>query len=840
MKQTLTLKNRLIFSIFLGCLIPYLIGGIYLTNVIEEWVYSNHEMSSGVILRQVSQLFDEALITAMEEMAEMMASDSRLLNPELKLTHYENFGTSNFTYTPTKEEIQLSQYFENIQNAHKKVNYLFYATTDGGYIEYPQFQPTDAYDPTVRDWYLGSIDTDAPVISPPYISLFSKQMVISFTKRVKRDDKVLGIVGASMDIQSQLEQIGEISIGTSGYIMLLTDQNRVLVSPEHPEWLMQDASELEIGAAKESGLNQPITIGDARKVVNVYVSENTGWKVLAVVDESAMLGKSREVTNILFIIYVLSLGILFFIVYTVSKRVTDPIFGVAEVISSIGRFEYNDRQVEALQNYKRRPDEIGVIARSIDEMQDDVERYMDQLKRSNREIMNKNHLLQSTEETLKARLEEIDAQNAYIQFLADHDALTNLPNRRKFIEVLNESLESGDEGAILLLDLDNFKSINDTQGHVIGDQLLKAIADDFRRISSEDTFISRFGGDEFLILVHRRQPEAIENFIEAITTHFRHTKVIENMHLVVNFSMGVTLFPEDSNDVNQLIMNADLALYSVKDSGKNGYKYFDETMKALLNEKAEVESVLRDALDNRQFKMVYQPIVDADSCRIEGFEALIRLTEHALSPGHFIPIAEESGLIVEIGRLSIRMVIEQIGSWLRKGAEVPTISVNFSALQLYDPNFLEFVEDLLAAHNVPAALLEFEITENIFLENQNATLVFLEKLRAMGVKIAIDDFGTGYSSINYLSYLPVDRVKLDRSLCERFLDIENIRVMDSIIMLAHGLKLEVVAEGIEHYEQVRRLRVGGCDFIQGFYFSRPLEPDAALAAVGHRYEIERD
>jgi diguanylate cyclase (GGDEF)-like protein len=837
MRNRKTLKSRLILSIFLGCLIPYLLGGLYLKNVIEEWVYTNHHMSTSVILRQVSLLFDEALINDMREMAEMMATDERLLDPALKLTHYENFGSQDFVYAPEKEELAISSYFQSIKDANKKVNFLFYGTTDGGYIEYPQFEPSDSYDPRTRNWYIESIDTSSPVISSPYVSLFSNQMVIGFTKQVSKNGEVLGVVGATVDIQSMLENTGNIQIGSSGYIILLTDNNTVLVSPEHPEWLMQDASTLDINQAIDNNTTLNfMTVDGEKKVVDSYRSEQSGWQVLSVVDESVLLEKSREVTNILLWIYTLTLGILFFIVYTAAKRVTDPIFGIADVISSIGRFDFGELQAQSLFEYQKRPDEIGVIARSIGDMKRDVERYMDQLKRSNREIMNKNHLLQSTEESLKSRLEEIDAQNAYIQFLADHDALTNLPNRRKFIETLAETLNAGESGAILMLDLDNFKGINDTQGHFIGDQLLKLIAEDFQHIAGENVFVSRFGGDEFLILIKRKHPEAVEHFIESTIRQFREAKAVENMHLTVNFSMGVTLFPEDSTDVEQLIMNADLAMYSVKNSGKNSYIYFDEVMKAKLKERADVELMLREAIENKAFKMLYQPIVETKTGKAAGFEALIRLTEGSLSPGIFIPIAEETGLIVDIGRQAVQMVIEQLGKWIKAGEEVRPVSVNFSALQLYDPGFLEFLESTLKKHHVPATFLEIEITENIFLENQNATLTFLSRLRELGIRLAIDDFGTGYSSINYLSYLPVDHVKLDKTLCERFLDIENIRVMDSIIMLAHGLKLEVVAEGIEYYEQVRRLKVGGCDYIQGFYFSMPLEAEAVPEAVRKVYQ----
>jgi EAL domain-containing protein (putative c-di-GMP-specific phosphodiesterase class I) len=289
--------------------------------------------------------------------------------------------------------------------------------------------------------------------------------------------------------------------------------------------------------------------------------------------------------------------------------------------------------------------------------------------------------------------------------------------------------------------------------------------------------------------------------------------------------MGISMFPEDSIEVNQLVMNADLAMYAVKGSGKNGYKFFDVSLMDNQIKKSNIEVILRTAIENDGFKMVYQPKIDLKTNQIYGYEALLRLKDSKLSPGDFIEIAEKNGSIVNIGRIVTEKVIKQLSEWKKIGLDIKPVSINFSANQLQDEGYLSFIEECLKQNNIDAKYLEIEVTENIFLEDKLATLVFMKQLNEMGIKISIDDFGTGYSSLNYLTFLPVDIIKLDRSLNIKFLEIENAKVMDSLISLFHSLGLTVIAEGIETIDQVKRLKKANCDYIQGFYYSKPLEVD---------------
>ena len=418
---------------------------------------------------------------------------------------------------------------------------------------------------------------------------------------------------------------------------------------------------------------------------------------------------------------------------------------------------------------------------------------------------------------------EIKEQKDHIEFLAHHDYLTSLPNRMQFIEKLSEAIEDGNLGAVLLLDIDNFKDINDNLGHAYGDKILKKISNRFRSLVDENFFVSRFGGDEFLILITNVEKiYKIEEYVNKIIYLFEESYNIDNIDNYIQFSMGITRFPHDGDDINQLIANADTAMYKAKHLGKNNYKLFTNEMKYELTNRSEIEYILRDALKNDGFIMLYQPQVSVATGEIIGFEALIRLKEHKISPSIFITIAEENGLILDIGRWVTKAVIEQLVCWRDRGFVLKPVSINFSSKQLRDANYVEFLNETLIENCIEAKYLEIEITEGILLEKTENTIEFLNKLKDMGIKISLDDFGTGFSSLNYLTYIPVNKIKLDKSLCDKFLELNNINVIGSIISLAHSLNLEITAEGIEKLEQYQRLKSVGCDYIQGYLFSKSL------------------
>lgn len=417
-------------------------------------------------------------------------------------------------------------------------------------------------------------------------------------------------------------------------------------------------------------------------------------------------------------------------------------------------------------------------------------------------------------------------QDLHIKHFARHDYLTNLPNRMSLTENLKKEVEAGKPLSVLMLDLDNFKEINDTLGHGQGDDLLKEIADRFRQISSDKMQVYRFGGDEFLlILPNETDRERIKTYIQKVNHIFNRPFIIQQKEYKIEYSMGIARFPLDSKNAEELFMNADTAMYKVKTTGKNGYLFYDNQMKAAVQEKTRIERILRSALKNDGFYLAYQPKIWTKTGEIIGFEGLLRLKNYRIPPNVFIRIAEESNLIIEIGRKTTEAAVLQLVKWKNMGYKQKTVSINFSSKQIKDTGYIEFLHNLLEEHEIDPQCFEIEITESILLEQTDYMMAFLYGLKDIGIRLALDDFGTGYSSLHYLTYIPVDHIKLDKSLCDKFLELDNVKVMDSIISLAHSLGMEITAEGVENENQFQRLRDANCDYIQGYYFSIPLTGD---------------
>jgi diguanylate cyclase (GGDEF)-like protein/PAS domain S-box-containing protein len=432
-------------------------------------------------------------------------------------------------------------------------------------------------------------------------------------------------------------------------------------------------------------------------------------------------------------------------------------------------------------------------------------------------------------------------QEEYIEYIAKHDYLTQLPNRMQFMEILAEELKKKGKGAVLLFDIDDFKSINDTLGHVYGDELLKQIAQRMKSIMDKQMFVARMGGDEFLILLKDVDSiELVDEYVRRINEAFKQVFSFDGIEDYINFSMGITFYPKDSSNINQLIMNADTAMYKVKKGGKNSCIYYHEDMKTEIKSKKDIESIMRKALKDNGFCLYYQPQVEVETGRIVSFEALLRMKDYSINPSVFIPIAEETGYIIEIGRWVAKEAIRQMAYWKDIGFEQKLVAINFSGKQLRDRGYIDYVRALLKEYNIKEEYIEIEITEGILLENDVQTFEFLTELKKYGFKIALDDFGTGYSSLNYLTYLPVNKIKLDKSINDKFLELNNTKVMESLISLAHSLNLKITAEGIEDWSKFMKLKEGNCDYIQGYLFSKPLMASEIEKIYNNKFVYELD
>ncbi len=421
-----------------------------------------------------------------------------------------------------------------------------------------------------------------------------------------------------------------------------------------------------------------------------------------------------------------------------------------------------------------------------------------------------------------------------LQHLVHYDPLTQLPNRVLFLDRLNQALARARWHkrlvAVLFLDLDRFKVINDTVGHPIGDRVLRAIAERLSRTVREGDTVARLGGDEFAVaLADLAEVSDVPRVTEKIIAALGPPVVIDEREYFVTASIGVSLHPEDGDNAEMLLRNADIAMYRAKETGKNNFQFYSPTMNAEAPRRLTLETDLRRALERREFLLHYQPKVDLASGWITGTEALLRWQhpkQGLISPLDFIPLLEETGLIVPVGRWVLHSACVQNKSWQEAGHAPLRVAVNLSARQFKQTGLVEMVEEVLAETGLDPRYLELELTESILLEHTEESLATLRRIHDMGIHLALDDFGTGYSSLSYLKRFPIDSLKIDRSFIRDVTtNPDDATIAQTVIAMAHSLRMTAVAEGVETEEQLAFLRSHQCDQMQGYYFSRPLPPE---------------
>ncbi|WKY47368.1 EAL domain-containing protein [Eubacteriaceae bacterium ES3] len=616
-----------------------------------------------------------------------------------------------------------------------------------------------------RPWYTDMLLSDSLIThSQPYVDVVTGDLIISIVAPVYDGEELIGNVGLDISLKTIKNFVQSYSFSENGYAFLLYKDGQYIVHPNAAyvmnKSIFDENNQLaEIGSQMLSGSSGIVE----------YVEDKTDYYVAYSPIKSndwsvgSVIPKS-ELRNQLMILNIMSLIII-----------------IAEVIILIG-YIFNQRLSRDFSELKK--------------LYADIQEYSVQLT----------------------------AKDEYIKNLAYLDPLTGIANRRRFLEYLENALSSHHPGAVIMVDLDNFKEINDTMGHVFGDKVLQEIVGLLMQLEvNEHLKISRFGGDEFLVLIDNiEELEKIDQHARDILKVFSEKIIVADELVSIGVSMGISLFPNDSRQIDQLIMNADLAMYRVKRSGRNNYLYFDKSMTDEMMEKTRITSKLKGALTNGGFTLLYQPQVDVETCSVFGFEALIRLKSNEYYPQTFIPVAEEDGSIIAIGRWVVNEVVTQLSHWREKGLILKPVAINFSAKQMEDSGFADYLDRLLKKHDLSPELIEIEITETAIMENKEEAMKVLDALKAIGVHLSLDDFGTGYSSLSYLTFMPIDKIKLDKSLCDRYLETTTQRVIENLIDISHTLGMQVVAEGIEDSRQFQLLKKSGCDFIQGYLFSKPV------------------
>lgn len=445
--------------------------------------------------------------------------------------------------------------------------------------------------------------------------------------------------------------------------------------------------------------------------------------------------------------------------------------------------------------------------------------------------------LEQTEQggAIRKRIEaQLLEKQRWLDQLAHHDQLTGLPNRLYLAAHLPGAIEEARRRrlplAVLFLDLDRFKHINDTYGHETGDKLLQAVAQRIRDAVRNDDVVVRMGGDEFVVILSAiRTANHVSETAGRITAALNAPITIDGRPLVTTVSVGVSVFPRDGDDVGSLLRHSDTAMYQAKDRGRNNVQVFSPAMDRALKERVAMEASLRAAISDQQLDVHYQPLIDMETREVISLEALIRWhepEEGSISPMRFIPIAEETGLIVEIGEFVLRRIAQDMVQWRAQGAQLVPVAMNVSAGQLRRGDLQSSITSVLHEHNLDSDLLQIELTESAMFEQSEGTHAEnnpVARLRQLGIRVALDDFGTGYSSLSYLKHWHVDYLKIDRSFVRDLVtDSNDHAIVGAILAMARHLHIKVIAEGVEGWPQLETLRRLGCRYAQGYLFSEPI------------------
>ncbi len=445
-------------------------------------------------------------------------------------------------------------------------------------------------------------------------------------------------------------------------------------------------------------------------------------------------------------------------------------------------------------------------------------------------------------------LAALKQQEDHLLYLVYNDPLTQLPNRRSFTEHLENKLNSAKASterlAVLFIDLDHFKRINDSIGHKHGDQLLVEISNRLQECLASDPIVestpgeirlARMGGDEFTVVLSNTSLENVNRVAQHILDALERPIPVQNHNLVILPSIGISLYPEHGDDADTLVRNADTAMYAAKSAGRGCFRFYQQSMNAMALDQLKMEEDLRHAIASNQLLLHYQPQVDVRTGKITSLEALIRWKHPKLgivSPDKFIPLAEFTGLIVELGQWVLEQVAQQCIIWDEMGLSGFRICINISPVQFNQSNLTQWIAALLERSKVDANRLELELTESTIMTDAEANIERLRDLKNLGLALAVDDFGTGYSSLNYLKQFPIDTLKIDRSFVSDLATPDGSAIVDAILALAHSLKLKVVAEGVETQEQMTYLLDRDCDLLQGFYLSEPTEAEIIPKILG--------
>lgn len=705
----------------------------------------------------------------------------------------ESFGLAN----ATRENAQSNKDYEwlqkaliNAKNLNENIEMVWLANIEKSYFIADNEYISDAsYSIKGRPWYEAAINKKGLSYSLPYFDFATEKLTISIIHPVTINNKTFGFLGVDIHLDdlpgllAPFESDGRhlILVSNEGYVMY--DSQNMWPTLQDADWLLKDVQKIET--------KDGIYYSAFREVGEL------GWKVGVYMPESEIMASFHDYEKSLGGSWLITLLILMitltFVLHYLLKDI--PV-----IVHHINKIEEGFLDVHI--GIKRR-DEVGEIAFAVEQMAGKI----------------------------KAQIDKLDYQ-------AKHDSLTKLSNRKSIEDTLQKWIDEIDINneiiAVMFLDLDHFKLVNDSKGHVFGDALLVEVGKRIEAQLTSNSFIGRFGGDEFIILVRdsKKELDQIHLTIKHIFHSFSTPFPLLKQFIYSTPSIGVSFYPADAQSMDELLVNADTALYHAKENGRNCIFFFTAEMKKSLEKELILKEGLRNALINNEFTLHYQPQLNTKTGKPSSVEALIRWTHPEwgiISPADFIPLAESSGQIGAIGDWVIDTSLQMINRLKSENIHFETVAINVSAIQLREQDFAEKLQERLTFYNVSPTSLEIEITESVLIDYEEETIQKLVALKQLGIQIALDDFGTGYSSLNYLRMMPIDRVKVDQSFIQKIEDDSIVEaILNTIVTLSHSLGFKIVAEGVEEEAQHEILLQMNVDCIQGYLYSRPLDEEAVL------------
>lgn len=777
---------------------------------IAVWGHFSYHNARATLERTYTEQSDIVLNLSHQEYEDVIEQAERFL---VRLSRSE--ALIDDEGEPSRQDaLEIVQYGHNLFSKSKSFKL---ALADGTYFQEPAVDVPRSFEPFGQGWYRSAIGRNGDIAwSDPYLDYFDQRIVVTASQAVRSNMAVFkGVAAIDFDLAEMSRLVGQSTIGDYGVVMLLNDNGEVL-SNTNGYWLGESLFEQELEALTEATKHRhvEVSIHDETYLVKLRRIDENGMLVATAISVKRMNEQLWSTLLPVFLYGLLSLSVFGGAAYLLLHR---AFLWLGQFAGWMRRAEQGDYTVHAaMAQYE----ETRALASGFNRMIEGIRQRDERLSEANRALRQ---------------------SEAEIRRLAYTDTLTGLLNRRSLHLKLDQLVRDRAETshAVVYVDLDDFKSINDTLGHEAGDAVLAAVARRLGSLSHAPIHGARIGGDEFVLLLEDTGLEERTDLLlkQAIASLERPVDIgAKSYH--VTASIGVALYPEHGREPDELLQKADLAMYKAKEKGKNQYAVYDESIRRDVERKAQLERGTREALRNGSLALVFQPIYELRGGRIVSVETLLRCTSPEMSGFSIIDIirsAEKTGQIVAIEQWVLRRAFEFAARLNRSAAQPIRVTVNLSAVHLAHPEFLPDIRHVLEATGVDPAWIGLEITETATMESFEAGRRKLGQLRDMRVSVLLDDFGTGYSSLTYLKDLPVDIVKIDKSFVDSILvSKKDENVTRAIMQLAHHLGMQIVAEGVETREQAEKLASLSCDMVQGYYYSKPIPEEELLRLTAVR------